>query len=548
MDKLYDYTLGQMIEIMAEKHPDHEAVKYTERDYRRTYKEFDEETDLYAKGLLGIGLKKGDHLAVWMTNYPEWLIALFAAAKIGIVLITVNTNYRIHETEYILRQSDANCLIICDGLKDIDSGDIMYKLCPELATSDFENFKSDRLPCLKFVISVDSDKPGMLRFEDLKKYASKISDEQLKEVKNSLNCHETINMQYTSGTTGFPKGVMLSHYNILNNGMTIGDNMLFTHKDRLLICVPFFHCFGLVLAILACVTHGSTMVPLLYYNPTKVLQTLAAEKCTAFHGVPTMFIGLLEHPDFDKYDLSSLRTGIMAGSSCPVKFMEDAMNKMNMKEITIVYGQTESSPGCTQSLATDSAEIKATTVGKAMAFIETKIVDPETGKTLPPDTIGEFCARGYNLMKGYYKMPEATAQAIDSDGWLHTGDLATVDENGYYKITGRLKDMIIRGGENIYAKEIEEFLYHHPKIKDVQIIGVPSKQYGEEVMACVILKNGQTMTEEEVKEYVRSSMARHKVPSYVKFTDSFPMTASGKIQKYIMREQAAKELGLSETE
>jgi fatty-acyl-CoA synthase len=537
-----------MLEIMAERYPDHEAVKHVERGYRRTYKEFDIETDLYAKGFMGLGLKKGDHLAIWMTNYPEWLIALFAAAKIGVVVVTVNTNYRKHETEYILRQSDTNCLIICDGLKDIDSAEIMYGLCPTLADSPVGEFKSEKLSCLKYVISVDGEKPGMLHFKDLVKYAEKVSDEELQKAKESLNCHDVINMQYTSGTTGFPKGVMLSHYNILNNGMTIGDNMLFTHKDRLLICVPFFHCFGLVLAIMACLTHGSTMVPLLYYNPKKVLDTLQNEKCTAFHGVPTMFIGLFEHPDFAKYDLSSLRTGIMAGSSCPVKLMEDAMTKMNMKDITIVYGQTEASPGCTQSLATDSPLIKATTVGKVMPFMEAKIVDPNTGKTLPPETVGEFCVRGYNVMKGYYKMPEATAQVIDADGWLHTGDLATVDEEGYYKITGRLKDMIIRGGENIYPKEIEEFLYRHPCVKDVQVIGVPSKQYGEEVMAYIILKEGKSLTEEEVKEYVRQNMARHKVPRYIKFTDSFPMTASGKIQKYKMREEAAKELGLLDAE
>jgi len=546
MDKLINCTVGGMLEQMAQKYPQHQAVKYIETDYDRTYKQLNEEADLYAKGLLGMGLEKGDHLAVWMTNYPEWIISLFAAAKIGVVLITVNTNYRIHETEYLLRQSDANCLILCDGLKDIDSGEIMYNLCPELKISQFGKLKSKRLPCLKYVVSVDSEKAGMLKFSDIVNYAENISDEYYQFIKDSCDCHDTINMQYTSGTTGFPKGVMLSHFNILNNGKTIGDNMLFTEKDRLCITVPFFHCFGLVLAIMVCLTHGSTMVPLYFYNPLKVIFAVTQEKCTALHGVPTMFIGILEHKDFKKYDYSSLRTGIMAGSPCPVKVMRETMDKMNMKDITIVYGQTEASPGCTQTNVSDSAELRASTVGKVMSHIEAKIVDPETGKTLPPNIAGEFCARGYNIMTGYYNMPEATSQAIDSDGWLHTGDIATVDEKGYYKITGRLKDMIIRGGENIYPKEIEEFLYHHPKIRDVQVIGVPSNQYGEEVMAWIILKDNQTMTEQEVIDYVKVSMARHKVPRYIKFADSFPMTASGKIQKYIMRETSINELGLGD--
>ena len=493
---------------------------------------------------MGLGLKKGEHLAIWATNYPEWLIALFAAMKIGVVVVTVNTAYRIHEVEYLLRQSDSNALILCDGLKDIDSGEILYRLCPELKDSEPGNLKSEKLPVLRTVISVDSDKPGMVRFKDLEKYAQKVSDEEYKRVRASLNPHEVINMQYTSGTTGFPKGVMLTHFNVLNNGKTIGDNMCFTENDKLCITVPFFHCFGLVLAIMASITHATAMVPIYFFNPLKVMKAIHEERCTAVHGVPTMFIAMLEHPDFKKFDFTSLRTGIMAGSPCPIKVMREVMDKMYMSEITIVYGQTEASPGCTQTNVSDSPELRASTVGRSMAYIEAKIVDPKTGETLPPHTPGEFCARGYNVMKGYYKMPEATAAVIDKDGWLHTGDIATVDENGYYKITGRLKDMIIRGGENIYPKEIEEFLYHHPKIKDVQVIGVPDEQYGEEVMAWIILKDGMTMTEEEVKESVRDNMARHKVPKYVKFTDSFPMTASGKIQKYKMREMSIAELGL----
>lgn len=544
MEKLIECTIGDMLTKIAKKYPDNLAVKYIETDYCRTYRQFDEETDLYAKGLLGMGFKKGDHLAIWATNYPEWMIALFAAVKIGVIVVTVNTAYKIHELEYLLRQSDSNALIICDGLKDIDSGEIMYKLCPELNECEPGKLQSARFPMLRTVISIDSDKPGMVRFKDIEKYAQKVSDEELQKAKSQLSCHDVINMQYTSGTTGFPKGVMLTHYNILNNGKTIGDNMRFTEKDKLCIPVPFFHCFGLVLAILASITHATAMVPLFYFNPLKAMRAIHEQRCTAIHGVPTMFIAILEHPDFKKYDFSSLRTGIMAGSPCPVKVMREVMDKMYMKDITIVYGQTEASPGCTQTLVTDSAELKATTVGKVMAHIEAKIVDPKTGETLPPNKPGEFCARGYNVMKGYYKMPEATAAAIDSEGWLHTGDIAIMDENGYYKITGRLKDMIIRGGENIYPKEIEDFLYHHPKVKDVQVIGVPDEQYGEEVMAWITLKDGQSMTEEEVKEYVRENMSRHKVPKYVKFTDSFPMTASGKVQKFKMREISIVELGL----
>lgn len=544
MSNLLNYTIGQMLEIIAEKYPDHQAVKYIETDYDRTYKEFNEEADLYAKGLLGMGLKKGDHLAMWATNYPEWLLMFFASAKAGLVFITVNTSYRVHEAEYLLRQSDAKCLILCDGLKDIDAGEILYELCPELKISELCKLNAKKLPKLKYVISIDSDKKGMLRYKDIIKNADKISDKEFMAVKNSVNCHDVTNMQYTSGTTGFPKGVMLTHYNILNNGKTIGDNMNLSEKDRFCITVPFFHCFGMVLSIMASFTHGSTMVPLYFYNPKKVMTAIQNEKCTALNGVPTMFIGILEHPEFKDFDFSTLRTGIMAGSPCPIKVMKEAMEKMYMREITIVYGQTESSPGCTQTNVNDSVEHRASTVGRVMDHTEAKIIDPETGKTLPPNVQGEFCERGYNLMKGYYNLPEATAQAIDSEGWLHTGDVATVDEDGYYKITGRLKDMIIRGGENIYPKEIEEFLYHHPKIKDVQVIGVPSKQYGEEVMAWIIPKNGETLTEEEVKDYVKASMARHKVPRYVKFTDNFPMTASGKIQKFKMRELSTIELGL----
>ena len=360
----------------------------------------------------------------------------------------------------------------------------------------------------------------------------------------AVDIHDVCNMQYTSGTTGFPKGVMLTHYNIVNNGKCIGDRMDLSTADRMMIQVPMFHCFGMVLAMTASMTHGVTLHPLPYFSPKPALACIHNEHVTAFHGVPTMFIALLEHPDFEKTDFSYMRTGIMAGSPCPVAVMEDVVNKMNMKEITIVYGQTEASPGCTMSSTDDPLDVRVGTVGRSLPEIECRIVDPETGEELPDNVTGEFVARGYNIMKGYYKMPEATAKAIDSEGWLHTGDLACRTPEGNYRITGRLKDMIIRGGENIYPKEIEEFIYTHPKVSDVQVIGVPDEQYGEEIMACIILKEGETMTVEEMKEYVLSHMAKHKVPKYIDFVDAFPMNAAGKILKYKMREDAVEKLGL----
>lgn len=547
MEKLIEITVGGLLDEMAAKYPNHDCALYTDRPFRKTYSEFNSICNSVAKSFLKMGIKKGDHVAIWATNVPEWLITLFATAKIGAVLVTVNTNYKIFELDYLMKQSDASTLILIDGFKDSNYIDIINELCPDLKNSEPGKFKSEDVPFLKNVISISDKKyPGMFSWEDLIDMGGDISDEELFAISNSLNCHEVINMQYTSGTTGFPKGVMLTHFNIVNNGKCIGDCMHFTHDDRLCIPVPFFHCFGLVLAIMACVTHGTTMVPLEYYQPLKVMQTVQDEQCTALHGVPTMFIGILEHPEFNKFDLSSLRTGIMAGSPCPVKVMQEVVDKMNMKDITIAYGQTEASPVCTQTSTVDSLELRVSTVGRALPYVECKVIDPETNLELPYGVAGEFVARGYNVMKGYYKMPEATAQAIDAEGWLHTGDLATIDENGYYKITGRIKDMIIRGGENVYPKEIEEFLYTLPEIKDVQVIGVPSKAYGEEIMACVILKEGCTLTEEQVKAAVKANMARHKTPKYVGFTDSFPMTASGKIQKYKMREAAIAELGLQD--
>ena len=538
-------TLGDFLDDIAAKYPDNDALVYVSRGLRYSYKEFNEVCRQAAKGFLKMGIKKGDHVAMWATNYAEWVITMFATAKIGAVLVTVNTNYKIFEAEYLLKQSDSNTLLLINGLKDTSYVDIINRLCPELKDSTPGELHSEKLPVLKNVIYLDEGRPdGMFTWNDLMEMGNEVSDEELARVQGSLDIYDVVNMQYTSGTTGFPKGVMLTHHNILNDGFYIGECMKFSHKDRLCIPVPFFHCFGCVLAILACVTHGTTMVPVEVYSPTAVMNAIQVEKCTAVHGVPTMFIFMLEHPDFEKYDLSSLRTGIMAGSPCPISVMQDVVNKMHMSEITIVYGQTESSPGCTMSSTDDPLEVRVATVGANLPEIECRIVDPETGEELPDNVTGEFVARGYNIMKGYYKMPKATAAAIDRDGWLHTGDLACRTPDGHYRITGRLKDMIIRGGENIYPKEIEEFIYTHPKVKDVQVIGVPDEQYGEEICACIVLKDGEEMTEDEMKKYILDHMARHKVPKYIDFVDSFPMNVAGKILKYKMREDAVERHGL----
>ena len=537
-------TLGGVLDDLSKNNPNGWAVRYTDRNYFRTWKELNDEADLIARGMMSLGVKKGDHVAIWATNTPEWILTLFAAAKIGAVLVTVNTNFKIFELEYLLRQSDTKLLVMIGGFKNNDYVATVNELLPELKTTSGE-IESEHLPFLKRVVFAGKETPeGMLNFEDLKILGGDFPVEIYEENKKTLNTHDVVNMQYTSGTTGFPKGVMLTHYNILNNGKTIGDGMKFTKNDKLCITVPFFHCFGLVLAMMACITHGTTMVPVERYSPVPVMNAISVEKCTAVHGVPTMFIAMLEHAQFNNFDFSSLRTGIMAGSPCPIEVMKKVIDKMNMREIVIVFGQTEASRGCTMTTTSDSIDKRVNTVGRAFPGVECKIIDPESGEELPINTPGEFCARGYNIMKGYYKMPEATAQAIDKDGWLHTGDLCTVDEDGYYKVVGRIKDMIIRGGENIYPKEIEECLYTCDKVSDVQVIGVPSEAYGEEVMACVILKEGEEMTEEEVKEFVGARMAKHKVPRYVRFVDSFPTNAAGKIQKFKMREEAIEILKL----
>jgi fatty-acyl-CoA synthase len=539
--------MGRLLDRISERFPDHDALVYPERGLRYTYREFNEVCRQVAKGLLRMGIKKGDNVSIWAYNVPEWVILQFATAKIGAVLVTVNTSYKSAELDYILDQSDSMTLFMVSSFKDTDYVATVNEVVPELASSVPGELHSTKLPFLKNVVFIGEGTPaGMLNFARIGEMGKDVPDSELAAVEASLDHHDTINMQYTSGTTGFPKGVMLTHFNLINNGYHIGECMKFTDKDRLCIPVPFFHCFGSVLAVMASVTHGTAMVPVEIFDPLKVLQTIEKERCTAVHGVPTMFIAELEHPEFSKFDLSTLRTGIMAGSVCPIEVMKRAVKDMHLTEITSVYGQTESSPGITQTRTEDSIELRVATVGRALPGAEVKIVDIETGATLPPGKQGELCARGYMVMKGYYKMPEETAKVIDADGWLHTGDLAVMDENGYCKITGRIKQMIIRGGENIYPKEIEEFLYTHPKISDVQIYGVPDRKYGEQVMAAVILKKGETMTEEEVKEFCRGRIANYKVPKYVKFVDTYPMTASGKIQKFKLREMAIKELQLEE--
>ena len=546
---LIEKTFSQVLDTMVENFPDQYAFKYTTLNYTRTYAQFRDDVDDFARSLIAMGVKPGSHVAVWASNVPQWYVAFWATTKIGAVLVTVNTAYKIHEAEYLLKQSDTHTLIMEKGSRDSHYDEIIAELCPEL-----ENKKSSdplhakRLPFLRNVITVGYRQKGCMTWDEAVSLSHKVPVEEVYRRAAAVNVHDVANMQYTSGTTGFPKGVMLTHYNIVNNGKCIGDRMDLSTADRMMIQVPMFHCFGMVLAMTASMTHGATLHPIPYFSAKSSLACIHNEHITAFHGVPTMFIALLEHPDFEKTDFSYMRTGIMAGSPCPISVMQDVVNKMNMKEITIVYGQTESSPGCTMSSTDDPLEVRVATVGRALPEIECKIVDPETGEDCPDNVTGEFVARGYNIMKGYYKMPKATASAIDKDGWLHTGDLACRTPEGNYRITGRLKDMIIRGGENIYPKEIEEFIYTHPKVSDVQVIGVPDEAMGEEIMACIILKDGESMTADEMKQYVRDHMAKHKVPKYIDFTDSFPMNAAGKILKYKMREDAIEKLGLQKAD
>jgi len=538
-------TIGQILDTTAKRFPDNDALVYIDRNLRLTYKEFKKEVETLAKSLLALGINKGDHIAIWAYNIPEWVLLQFASAKIGAILVTVNTYYKSHELNYLLKQSDATTLFLVEGFKDVNYLEKINTVIPNLKQSKPGTLTSEKLPFLKNIILISEDEyPGMFQFKDLYKLAKTISDDELKEREEQLDVHDVINMQYTSGTTGFPKGVMLSHYNIVNNAYYVGETMGLTEKDRLCIPVPFFHCFGCVLSTLNCVVHGAAMIPIEIFDAEKVLQAVSEEQCTAIQGVPTMFIAELRHPHFLEYDCSSLRTGIMAGASCPVEVMVEAMEKMNLREITICYGLTETSPVLTQTHRTDPLLKRVETVGKPLPGVEVKIIDPETGKEQPMNKAGELIARGFGVMKGYYKMPDKTTEVI-RDGWLHTKDLAVKDESGYFSIHGRIDDMIIRGGENVYPREIEEFLYTHKKIKDVAVVGVPSEKYGEEVCAFISLMEGTNITKDKIRRYCEDGISRFKIPKYIFFTDEFPMTASGKIRKIELKDIAKQQLGIN---
>jgi fatty-acyl-CoA synthase len=541
-------TLGQALREKAQAQPDHDFLVYADRDLRFSYAEFDRRVDDLARGFLAMGLKKGDHVGIWATNVPDWNTVLFACARLGIVFVTVNTGYKTHELEYVLKQSDMACLCVIDGWRASDYGGMVNEHIPELKTAPRGHLNSPKFPCLKHVVYVGQQKHrGMYSLSEVLLLGRHTDDGELRRIEAGLDTNDVVNMQYTSGTTGFPKGVMLTHRNILNNGLGIGDNQRLTEKDIVCLPVPLFHCFGLVLGMMAVLTHGAAAAIVEWFDPLLVLATIQKEKCTAVYGVPTMFIAELNHPMFKMFDLRSLRTGIMAGSPCPIEAMRQVIDLMHMKEVTICYGLTESSPVMTQTRYDDSLEAKVETVGRALPGVEVTIRDPETGEECPDGAHGEFCCRGYNSMKGYYKMPEATAQCIDKEGWLHSGDLGVKDPQGYFRVTGRIKDMIIRGGENVYPKEIEDFLYTMPGVKDVQVVGIASKKYGEEVGAFIILHPGAAMTEADVQDYCRGQISRFKIPKYVFFVDAFPLTSSGKIQKYLLREEGSRkvrELGI----
>lgn len=534
--QLSDRTLGDWLEYWAEKTPDKEYIVYSDRNLRYTWREFDERVNNVAKGLIAIGVTRGSHVGIWAQNVPDWLTYLYACAKIGAIYVTVNTNYKQNELEYLVENSDMHTLLITDGTFDSDYVEMTYKMLPELKSCPRGYLKSERFPMMRNVIYLGQEKyRGMYNSAEILLLGRHASDEKFQTLRAQVNCHDVVNMQYTSGTTGFPKGVMLSHHNIANNGFLTGEHMKFTSDDKLCVCVPLFHCFGVVLATMNCLTHGCTEVIVERFDPLVTLASVHKERCTALYGVPTMFIAELNHPMFEMFDLTCLRTGIMAGALCPVELIKRVEEKMFMR-VTSVYGLTEASPGMTHSRIDAPFEVRCNTVGNEFEFTEVAVLDPETGKECPVGVQGELCNRGYNTMKGYYKNPKATEEVIDKNGWLHSGDLGVKDENGNYRVTGRIKDMIIRGGENIYPRELEEFLYHMPGIKDVQVAAVPSKKYGEEVGAFIILHEGVKMDGQDVKEYCKGKISRHKIPKYIFFLDEFPMTGSGKIQKFKLKD------------
>ena len=540
MYQLSEKTLGDWLEHWAQVTPDKEYIVYSDRDLRFTWKQFNDRVDDMARGLIAIGVTKGTHVGLWAQNVPDWLTFLYACAKIGAVCITVNTNYKQNELEYLCQDSDMHTLCLTDGTWESNYVDMAYTMLPELRECERGHLESKRFPKLKNVVYIGQEKyRGMYNTAEILLLGENTDDDEFQRLRKSVTCHDVVNMQYTSGTTGFPKGVMLTHYNIANDGFLTGEHMKFTQDDKLCVCVPLFHCFGVVLATMNCLTHGCTEVLVERFDPLVTLASVHKERCTALYGVPTMFIAELNHPMFDMFDLSCLRTGIMAGSLCPIELMRKVEEKMFL-HVTSVYGLTESSPGMSQTRIDDPDEVRYTTVGRDYEFVDVKVLDPESNKEVPVGVQGEMCCKGFNVMKGYYKNPQATAEVIDENGYLHSGDLGIMDENGNYRITGRIKDMIIRGGENIYPREIEEFLYHLPGVRDVQVAGVPSKKYGEEVGAFIILDDGAKLTEEEVRDWCRGKIARYKIPKYVFFVKEYPLTGSGKIQKFKLRELSLK--------
>ena len=536
--QLSDRTLSDWLEHWAAETPDKEYIVYSDRNLRFTWKTFNERVENMARGLISIGVTRGTNVGIWAQNVPDWLTFLYATAKIGAVAVTVNTSYQTEELSYLLKDSDMHTLCMTDGVAGNNYTDIIYDLVPELKTTQRGKFKSERFPELKNVVYIGQEKyRGMYNTAEILLLGNNVENDELIRLRNLTSCQDVVNMQYTSGTTGFPKGVMLTHHNIVNNGYLTGVHMKFTPEDKCCICVPLFHCFGVVLATMCCLTHGSTQVMVERFDPLITLASIHKERCTVLHGVPTMFIAELNHPMFSLFDMSSLRTGIMAGALCPIELMRQVNEKMFM-DITSVYGMTETSPGMTQTRVEDTFEVRCSTVGREYEFTEVKVLNPENGEECPVGVQGEICCCGYNVMKGYYNNPEATAQVIDKNGFMHSGDLGIKDANGNYRITGRIKDMIIRGGENISPKEVEDYLYKIPEVKDVQVVAVTSPKYGEDVGAFIILKDDCELTPEDVRDFCKNHIARYKIPRYVFFIKQFPMTGSGKIQKFRLREMA----------
>lgn len=546
---LIGMTIGDKFDEIASTYPDNDALIVRHQDIRLTYAELKQQVDAAARAFLAIGVKRGDRVGMWSPNCAEWTITQFATAKVGAILVNVNPAYRLHELEYAMNQSEAKFLVTADSFKSSNYSEMLFELAPELKSCAEGELKSAKLPNLQGVINLSKEKvAGMWRWDDFVEMADKIDLSQLTRLQAELQFDDPINIQYTSGTTGFPKGAALSHHNILNNGFFVAESMNFTHKDRLVIPVPLYHCFGMVMGNLGCMTHGATMIyPDDAFEPKSVLEAVSEERATALYGVPTMFIAEMDHPDFDQYDVSSLRTGIMAGAICPAEVMKAVNSKLNMKEVQIAYGMTETSPVSTQTAPDDAFEKQVTTVGRTQPHLETKLIDPATGNVVPRGEIGELCTRGYSVMLKYWNNPEATKGSIDAGGWMHTEDLATMDEEGYIQIVGRIKDMVIRGGENVYPKEIEEFLYSHPSISDIQVTGVPDKKYGEELVAWVKLSPGvDDVTADDLRAFCKGKITHFKIPRYFKFVDEFPMTVTGKIQKFKMREISTEELGLED--